>query len=129
MELKREDFPDDVEDMINIKIVLEPSPIDNESTCPVEKGELLEYLGWEAPGGEHSGGERIIDFQLQFKKSVEINGSRHWIWFFTDERNAESYVAVKVDSDGQQILSYDETFGLNEDQILIVEHFDMNCFN
>jgi len=53
-------------------------------TCPQTKKEILEYLDIEAPGGSESGSEKVVSFDLKFVRTANVNGSRYWLWSFTD---------------------------------------------
>ena len=86
--------------------------------------EILDYLSYEAPGGEHSGSTEVIEFRLEFVRTAVVEQTRYWIWRFRDSRDCESYVTVGLDARGQQILSYDETFRLSPEQRIMAEHYD-----
>ena len=77
--IKREDFPESLEDIRKMNVSLPVSKGDGESTCPVSMKEILKYLDWEAPGGKNAGGEMVIDFKLRFLRTVLVNDTKYWI--------------------------------------------------
>ena len=95
----------------------------DESLCPVRMREILEYLDVEAPGGSESGSSTVIDFELRFIRTALVNGSRYWLWGLKDEDGTDCYVAVQLRPNGQQVLGYDEGFGLTPEQWLVLEYY------
>ena len=110
--------------MRNIAVELPQLSPDSPTTCPVSMAEILEYLGYEAPGGEHSGSEEVIDFQPQFVRTALVEATQYWIWRFTDSRGSECYVLVDVRPDGTVCTGYDESFGLTPEQCILAVHYD-----
>jgi hypothetical protein len=121
---RREDWPDDIDEMRNIAVELPRLSPDSPARCPVSMAEILEYLAYEAPGGEHSGTEEVIDFQPQFVRTALVEATRYWLWRFTDSRGSECYVLVDVRPDGTPCTGYDESFGLNPEQFIMAVHYD-----
>lgn len=120
----RDELPEDFEELRHIPIDLPRMPDDSAASCPVPMAEILEYLSYEAPGGEHSGSTEAIEFRLEFVRTAVVEHTRYWIWSFRDSRDCESYVTVGLDARGQLILSYDETFELSPEQRIMAEHYD-----
>ncbi len=85
--------------------------------------EILEYLNVEAPGGSQSGSERIIQFDLHFIRTAQVNRSKYWLWGFKDERNTDCYAAVQATPNGENVLGYDESFGLTPEQWLVLDYY------
>jgi hypothetical protein len=52
---RREDLPEDFYAMRNMAVSLPRLAPDSAANCPVFMKEILEYLDYEAPGGENSG--------------------------------------------------------------------------
>lgn len=93
------------------------------SRCPVTKREILEYLDVEAPGGSESGSSTVIQFDLRFIRTALVNSSKYWLWGFKDERGTDCHVAVQLLPNGQEILGYDEAFGLTPEQWLVMDYY------
>lgn len=121
---RRDELPEDFDELRNVPIELPRLPDDSAASCPVPMKDILEYLSYEAPGGEHSGSAEVIEFRLEFVRTALVEQTRYWIWRFTDADGRESYLTVGVDAGGQEIMSYDETFGLSPEQRIIAEHYD-----
>jgi hypothetical protein len=121
---RRDELPEDFEELRHVPIELPRLPDDSAALCPALMSEILEYLSYEAPGGEHSGSAEVIEFQLEFTRTALVEQTRYWIWRFTDSDNRESYVTVGIDGSGQQMMSYDETYGLSPEQRILAEHYD-----
>jgi hypothetical protein len=121
---RRDELPEDFDELRNVPIELPRLPEDSAASCPMPMSEILEYLSYEAPGGEHSGSAEVIEFPLEFLRTALVDQTRYWIWRFTDADEVESYVTVGIDGSGQQIVSYDETFGLSPEQRIMAEHYD-----
>jgi len=85
--------------------------------------DILEYLGVAAPGGAESGSSRVIQFDLRFIRTAQVNGCSYWIWGFKDERGSDCYVAVQLAPNGDSVLGYDETFGLSPDQWMVMDYY------
>jgi hypothetical protein len=121
---RRDELPEDFDELRKVPIELPRLPEDIAASCPVPMKDILEYLSCEAPGGEHSGSAEVIDFRLEFMRTALVEQTRYWIWRFRDSRDCESYITVGVDSGGQEMMSYDETFGLSPEQRIMAEHYD-----
>jgi hypothetical protein len=121
---RKKDWPEDIEAMRNIAVELPRLSPDSPATCPVSMPKILEYLGYEAPGGEHSGSEEVIPFQLEFMRTAFVEGTGYWIWRFTDSGGLESYVMVDLRPDGVACTGYDESFGLTPTQFILAAHYD-----
>ncbi len=92
--------------------------------CPRTKSEILEYLDVEAPGGSQSGSENVIEFDLKFIRTAQVNRSKYWIWGFKADEGIDCYVAVQLDEHGDSILGFDETFALTPEQWLVMDYYD-----
>ncbi len=123
--IKREDFPEKLEDLHKVNISLPYAEGESEITCPVSMKDILEYLDWEAPGGKNAGGEMIIDFELKFLRTALVNETKFWIWSFLDEDDTECYVTVALYDNDPTFTGYDESFGLTPEQYIIMEYFDI----
>jgi hypothetical protein len=93
-------------------------------TCPRSKNDIFKYLNVEAPGGSEAGSENVINFDLKFVRTAKVNRSKYWLWSFIDERGTDCFVAVQKNEAGQNILGYDESFGLTPEQWLIMDYYD-----
>ena len=93
--------------------------------CPIPMNEIIEYLNYEAPGGEHAGGNSVIEFKLAFLRNVLVNDVKYWIWKFYDEDNTESYVVVSYNDKNEICTSYDESFGLTPEQFINADYFEI----
>jgi hypothetical protein len=93
-------------------------------TCPTKKNEIFEYLDVEAPGGSQSGSANVIEFDLKFVRTAQVNGSKYWLWSFKDGYDLDCFVAVQKDQGGRNILGYDESFGLTPEQWLVMDYYD-----
>jgi hypothetical protein len=121
--IKREDFPEKREDLQKLSVSLPYAEGESESTCPVRKKDIIEYLDWEAPGGKYAGGEMVIDFDLKFLRTALVNETKYWIWSFLDENDTACYVTVSLPSGGPPCTGYNEEFGLTPEQFIIAEYF------
>jgi hypothetical protein len=121
---RKEDWPEEIEAIRNIPVELPRLSPDSLATCPVTMQEILEYLGYEAPGGEHSGSEEVIPFQLEFVRAALVEATRYWLWRFADSRGTECYVMVDMRPDGTPCTGYDESFGLTPEQFILAAHYD-----
>jgi len=121
--IKREDFPKKIEDLHNYKVSLPLAEGESESTCPVSKKDIIEYLDWEAPGGKNAGGEMVIDFELKFLRTALVNETKYWIWGFLDENDTECYVTVSLPNGGPSCTGYNESFGLTPEQFIVANYF------
>ncbi len=90
---------------------------------PDRDGGGLEYLDVEAPGGSESGSSKVIQFDLRFVRTALVNNIKYWLWRFKDERGTDCYVAVQLRPDGQDVLGYDESFGLTPEQWLVLDYY------
>src|SRR5437588_12065850 len=88
------------------------------STCPRTRANILEYRGVEAPGGAQAGSGKIVRFELKFLRTALVNESKYWIWGFKADNDLDCYVAVQQ-TQRQDILGFDETFGLTPEQWLV----------
>jgi hypothetical protein len=122
---RREELPEDFYELKNVLVELPRLPDDTAASCPAPMAEILDYLGYEAPGGAHSGSEEVIPFQLEFMRTAQVEGTRYWIWRFTDSDARESYVTVALDPAGQQITGYDESFGFTPEQFILADYYDL----
>jgi len=122
---RRDELPEDFDELRHVPVELPRLPDNSAALCPVPTSEILDYLSYEAPGGEHSGSTEVIEFQLEFVRTALVEQTRYWIWRFADSDNRESYVTVGIDGSGQQMMSYDETFGLSPEQRILAEHYDL----
>lgn len=118
---RRDELPEDLDKLRDVPVELPRLPDDSADSCPVPMTEILEYLSYEAPGGTHSGSAEVIEFQLEFVRTALIEQARYWIWRFTDSDGRESYVTAGIDGGGQEMISYDETFGLSPEQRMLAE--------
>ncbi|SPE61468.1 hypothetical protein SBV1_710002 [Verrucomicrobia bacterium] len=121
---RRDELPEDFDELKRVVVELPRLADDSAASCPAPMTEILEYLSYEAPGGEHSGSAEVIEFQLEFVRTALVEQTRYWIWRFTDADSCESYVTVGIDGSGQQMMSYDETFGLSPEQRILAEYYD-----
>ena len=96
---------------------------DTPLTSPRSEQDILEYLKVEAPGGSGSGSETVIGFELRFIRTALVNSSKYWIWGFKDEGGTDCYVAVQERPDGENVLGYDESFGLSPEQWLVLDYY------
>ena len=110
--------------MRNIAVELPRLSPDSPATCPVPMPQILEYLGYDAPGGENSGSDEVIDFQLEFVRTAQVEATRYWMWRFTDSRGSECYVLIELRSNSQTVTGYDESFGLTPEQCILGVHYD-----
>ena len=124
MMLSRQQFPDDFDQLKTVTIELPAAEGESESTCPTSMADILDHLAHECPGGEFAGGQSTIDFELQFSRTADVNGTKYWLWLFRDEEDAESFVLVGRGE--TRSLVYDETFGLTPEQIIVAQHFDID---
>jgi hypothetical protein len=124
MELKREDFPEDFDELKKVKVELPLAKGETEATCPIPMLEILKHLAHECPGGEFSGSEETIDFRLNFSRTAIVNETKYWLWLFEDIEGSDSFVLVGKGPN--ELLVYDETFGLSSEQIIIAQHFDID---
>jgi hypothetical protein len=122
---RREELPEDFYELKNVPVELPHLPDDTAASCPASMAGILEYLDYEAPGGEHSGSEEVIPFQLEFVRTALVEGTRYWIWRFTDSDARESYVTVAIDPTGRQITGYDESFGFTPEQFILADYYDL----
>ncbi len=122
---RRDELPEDFDELRNVPVDLPLLPDEGAASCPVPMNEILEYLSYEAPGGEHSGSSEVIEFQLQFVRTALVEQTKYWIWTFINSGNRASYLTVGVDGSGQQMMSCDETFGLSPEQRILAEHYDL----
>ena len=122
--VRREDLPDNFDDLLKVHVELPEAPDESEESCPVPMDDIREYLGYECPGGEFAGGETVMEFQLKFARTALVESTRYWIWLFKDEDGANSYVLVGAGEN--QLLSYDEFYGMTAEQIIVKEHFDID---
>ena len=126
----REDWPEDISEMRKIPVVLPRLSPDSPGTCPVPMDHILEYIGYEAPGGEHSGSEQTKEFQLEFVRTASVESSRYWIWRFADVEGIESYVLVELKPSPKTagaydtVTAYDGSFGLTPEQFILAAHYD-----
>jgi hypothetical protein len=121
----RDELPEDFDELRNVPIELPRLPDDTPASCPVPMDDILEYLSYEAPGGEHSGSTEVIEFQFEFLRTALVDQARYWIWRFRDSRDCESYVIAAIDARSQELLSFDETFGLSPEQRIMAEHYNL----
>lgn len=121
---QREDWPEDIDEMRNIAVELPQLSPDSPATCPVTVSEILEYLGQEAPGGADSGSDEVIEFQLEFVRTAQVEATRYWIWRFIDSRGSECYLLIELRPNGQTVRGYDESFGLTPEQCILGVHYD-----
>ncbi len=121
---KRENWPEDIEEMRNIAVELPRLSPDSPANCPVPMSEILEYLGQEAPGGADSGSDEVIDFQLEFMRTAMVKAKRYWLWRFADVEDTECYVLVELSSNRQTVTGYDESFGLTPEQFILAAHYE-----
>ena len=91
-------------------------------TCPQTKQAILEYLDIEAPGGSESGSENVVSFDLKFVRTASVNGSKYWLWSFTDGYGTDCFVAVRKEGN-HTVVGYDETFGLTPEQWLGMDYY------
>lgn len=122
--VQRDELPDTFDELLNVRVELPEAPGETEKSCPVPMDEIRQHLAYECPGGEFAGGESVMEFQLKFARTAVIDDTRYWIWLFKDEREADSYVLVGAGSN--QLLSYDETYGMTPEQIIVKEHFEID---
>lgn len=123
--IKREDFPAKFEDLNKTSVSLPYAEGESESTCPVPKKDIIEYLDWEAPGGKNAGGEMVIDFELKFLRTALVNETKYWIWSFLDENDTKCYATVALYENGPTCTGYGESFGLTPEQFIIADYFEM----
>ena len=121
---RREDWPEDIDEMRNIAVELPRLSPDSPATCPVPMTEVLEYLGQEAPGGADSGSDEAVDFQLEFVRTAMVEATRYWLWRFADVERTECYVVVELRPSHQTVTGYDESFGLTPEQFILAAHYD-----
>jgi hypothetical protein len=87
--------------------------------------DILEHLSYEAPGGEHSGSDEVVEFQLEFLRTALVEASRYWIWRFTDADGTECYATVQLRPDHKAVTGYDESFGFTPEQFIIADYYDL----
>ena len=86
--------------------------------------QILEHLGYEAPGGESSGSDEVIEFKLEFVRTAQVEATRYWVWKFTDSGGSECYALIELRPDDQTVTGYDESFGLTPEQFILGVHYD-----
>ena len=111
--------------MRNVTVSLPRLSPDSPATCPVPMKDILEYLGYEAPGGEHSGSSEVIELRPDFVRTALVEKTKYWIWKFTDADGRESYVTVAVDAHGEEVIGYDESFGFTPEQFILADYYDL----
>jgi hypothetical protein len=139
--LKRDDLPDERDELAGVRVRLPRLKDDSEQSCPATQQDILEHLDVEAPGGAQSGSEEVVEFKLKFLRTAAIEGTSYWIWGFKDGEGAKSYVLVghwrKADGDApawaegsrrreETLLSYEEAYGLKPEQFIAAEHFGID---
>lgn len=122
---QRQDLPEDFYEIRNVAVELPRLSPDSAATCPLPMKDILAYLGQEAPGGEVSGSEKVIEFQLEFLRTALVEASRYWIWRFTDVEGTECYVTVELRPDRRTVTGYDESFGFTPEQFIIADYYDL----
>jgi hypothetical protein len=123
---RREDLPEDFYALRNVTVSFPRLDPDLAETSPTSLSEILEYLGWEAPGGENAGGDRIIQFQLEFIRTALVEKTKYWIWRFFDERGTECYVTVALTPRNDTITGYDESFGFTPEQFILADYYELS---
>jgi hypothetical protein len=93
------------------------------SACPRTRKEILEYLNVETPGGSESGSENVIQFDVQFVRTAQVNECKYWLWRFKADEDLDCYVSVQQTPKGDSVLGYDETFDLAPEQWLVLDYY------
>ena len=123
MELTRDDFPDDIRRLRELDIDLPDAVGHSESTCPLPIDELFAHLTSRCSSSGCEAGKVHAGYDLRFMRTAELNKTVYWIWFFTDEEGAESFILVG--SGEKKTLEHDETIGMSAEQIIVAHHFDI----
>ena len=123
MDLTRDDLPDSIQRLRDLKIELLEAEGQSESTCPVPIDETFAHLTKQCSDGACASEKSFSEYNLRFVRTAELNQTIYWIWFFDDEDGAESFVLVG--SGEKKVLEYDETLGMSAEQIIVAYHFDI----
>ena len=62
---------------------------------------------------------------LQFIRTAEVEGSRFWLWSYTESDGEVCYVFVRVRPDGSSFLSLCSTCELSPELFILAVHYDM----
>jgi hypothetical protein len=122
---RRKDWPGelDVDEMRKIPVELPRLSPDSPTTCPVPMSDILEHLSYEARGGENSGSDEKIEFQLEFVQTAQVEARQYWLWRFFDVEGVECYLLIEL-RDRETVTAYDESFGLTPEQFILGVHYD-----
>jgi hypothetical protein len=111
-------LPADNETLARTPITLDDAKGEDESTCPAEMSEILEYLEIEMA-------EECEADDLEFIRTARLEDKVYWIWRTEDEAGEEVYVSVSRSDAGQVTLgSYDNDEGFTPEQYIFGEYHE-----
>jgi hypothetical protein len=122
----RAELPKDFYELKNVAVEFPRLSPDNAASCPVTMRGVLDYLHYEAPGGEESGSSEVMEFQPEFLRTALVEQTKYWIWRFADVDGNDCYVTVSLSCQGECVTGYDESFGFSPEQFILADYYELD---
>ena len=65
------------------------------------------------------------DESLRFLRTAQVEGSRYWLWSYTESDGEVCYVFFRVSADGDTLLSLSSTGGLSPELYLLADFYEL----
>lgn len=116
--LSADDMPDDNAELASVDVSFPTLDDDWARSCPVPMAEVLRYVADEVPGGD-----TLTEADLTFRRTALVEGTKYWIWSFTEPYAEPAFVTVSAAPGGATTVGYDANYyGLSPEQFILGDY-------
>jgi hypothetical protein len=114
------ELPDDPAEWRGLPVSLPLLSGNSSASCPLPISELMEYVRFESADQDAASIE-----SLQFIRTAQIEGSRYWLWSYTELSGDVCYVFLRENEAGNTLRSMTGTGGLSPEQYLLADYYHL----
>jgi hypothetical protein len=116
----KDSLPEDPAEWKDIQVSFPRLPQDSPASCPISVTEVMDHVRRESADLDDSKEE-----SLRFIRTAQVEGSRCWLWSYTESDGEVCYAFFRESTDGDTFLSLTSTSDLTPEQYLLADHYDL----
>ena len=116
----KDSLPEDPAKWKDIHVSFPRLSQDSPASCPIPVAEVMDYVRAESADLDDS-----KDESLRFIRTAQVEGSRYWLWSYTESDGEVCYVFFRERAHGDTLLSLTSTSDLTPEQYILADHYDL----
>ena len=116
----KDSLPEDPAEWKDVQVSFPRLAQDSSASCPIPVTEVMDYVRVESADLDDA-----KDESLQFIRTAQVEGSRYWLWSYTESDGEVCYVFFRVSADGDTFLSLSSTGGLSPELYLLADFYEL----